>query len=142
MQGNNPVSTNYHKNKHETKPPILFQIHAHRYNARFSSVSGRLDSQECLRRPGDLFASVNGNHQNGGGSIFQYAPNGTHSIFASNLDRPRGLAFDNAGNLFVATTTLDNSFNFQGTIFKITPGGMMSTFATGFGTNCPITRYG
>jgi hypothetical protein len=98
------------------------------------SVGGWIP-KSAYAAPGDLFASVNGNHQNGGGSIFQYAPDGTPSTFISNLDRPRGLAFDNAGNHFVATNTLDNSFNFQGTIFKITPGGMMSTFATGFGTN-------
>src|SRR5205814_9541997 len=49
---------------------------------------------------------------------------------------PRGLAFDSAGNLFVATNTIDQvTFDVQGTIFKITPAGLMSTFATGFPTN-------
>ena len=59
---------------------------------------------------------------------------GTPTTFLSNLDHPRGVAFDNAGNLFVATNTSDSSGNIQGTILKITPGGAMSTFATGFGT--------
>ena len=82
----------------------------------------------------DLFASVNGTRPfNGGGSIFQYAPNGTPSTFACRLDRPRGIAFDSAANLYVATSFLDDSGISQGTIFKITPGGLMSTFATGFG---------
>jgi sugar lactone lactonase YvrE len=84
--------------------------------------------------PGDLSASVNGTNQNGGGSIFQYAPDGTQTTFAFGLSRPRGVLFDNAGNLFAATTARDGSGNFQGTIFKITPGGMMSTLAT-FGPN-------
>src|SRR5205085_295047 len=38
-----------------------------------------------------LFASINGTAQNGGGSIFQYTPDGTESSFADTLDRPRGL---------------------------------------------------
>jgi hypothetical protein len=42
------------------------------------------------------------------------------------------LAFDSSGNLFVATNTFDSSGFFHGTIFKITPTGLMSTFATGF----------
>ena len=84
----------------------------------------------------DLFASVNIGgtcNVNGGSSIFRYDPAGPPpSIFASNLRAPRGLAFDSAGNLFVATNSPDDSCNAQGTIFKITPDGLMSTFATGF----------
>ncbi len=98
--------------------------------------AGGLIPQRAYAAPGDLFASVNGTTQNGGGSIFQYTPAGAQSAFVSSLDRPRGVLFDNAGNLFVASTTLDNnSGNYQGTIFKVTPGGVVSTFATGFGTN-------
>jgi sugar lactone lactonase YvrE len=82
-----------------------------------------------------LFASVSGTNQNGGGSIFQYAPGGTLTTFASGLDKPRGLAFDSVGNLFVATNTRDSLGNSQGTIFKFTPDGVMSTFATGFPAN-------
>jgi hypothetical protein len=86
---------------------------------------------------GSLFASVNlgGTCGNGGGSIFQYTagtqagPSPAPSIFASNLAAPRGLVFDSAGNLYVATNSADDSCNTQGTIFKITPDGLMSTFA-------------
>jgi sugar lactone lactonase YvrE len=35
------------------------------------------------------------------GVIFEYTPNGTQSTYASGLTVPRGLAFDNIGNLFV-----------------------------------------
>ena len=105
IQFNNPASTNYHKNKHETKPPIPFQVHTHRCSARFRRVNGRLDSQECLR---GLFATINGDYQNRGGSIFHYTAAGTKSTFGPPLDRPRGMAFDTVGNLFVATTTLDS----------------------------------
>jgi len=79
----------------------------------------------------DLFASVNGAANNGGGFIYEYNPGGVQSIFASGLSRPRGVAFDHIGNLFVVTNTFDSaSGTFQPSIVKITPGGVQSTFAT------------
>jgi len=93
---------------------------------------------------GDLFATVNlgGTYNNGASPLYQYTPqyvppNGTPNIFASALDTPRGLAFDPvSGNLYVAINTNEDpsvdSPPIQGTILKITPGGFMSTFATGF----------
>ena len=92
---------------------------------------------------GDLFATVNigGTYVNGASTIYRYTPDGSSSIFASALDTPRGLAFDNilppnGPNLYVATTTtLDASTDpptTQGTILKITPDGLMSTFGTAF----------
>jgi hypothetical protein len=79
--------------------------------------------------PGDIFASVNGNNQDGGGFVYQYTPDGVQSTFASGLSRPRGVAFDSIGNLFVANTTFDGT-TFQVTIVKITQRGVQSTFAT------------
>src|SRR5215831_1941224 len=52
--------------------------------------------------------------------IFEFTPNGARTTFASGLGGP--LAFDKAGNLFVA----DGS-----TILKFTPAGVRSTFASG-----------
>jgi sugar lactone lactonase YvrE len=78
----------------------------------------------------DLFASINGTGDNGGGFIYKYTPTGVQSIFASGLSRPRGVAFGPAANLFVATFTCDVSGTCQGAIVKITPGGVQSTFAT------------
>src|SRR5665213_2931241 len=63
----------------------------------------------------------------GNGSISQISP--TTSTFASGLGDPRGLAFDNAGNLYVSDT-LSND------IVKITPTAVETTFATGL--NSPI----
>ena len=81
--------------------------------------------------PNDLFASINGNGANGGGFIYKYNPGGVQSIFASGLSRPRGVAFDHFGNLFVATNTFDSvSGTFQSSIVKITQQGVQSTFAT------------
>jgi len=78
----------------------------------------------------DLFASINGSGDNGGGFIYQYTPSGVQGVFASGLSRPRGVKFDHLGNLFVATETCDASGNCQGSIVKITPDGVQSTFAT------------
>lgn len=79
----------------------------------------------------DLFASVNGNTNNGGGFIYESNRGGVQRIFASGLSRPRGLAFDHFGNLFVVTNTFDSvSGTIQPSIVKITPDGAQSTFAT------------
>jgi streptogramin lyase len=45
------------------------------------------------------------------------------SIFANLSDVPTGIAFDNLGNLYCS--------QYNGTISKITPNGVVSTFATG-----------
>ena len=87
--------------------------------------------------PGNLFVSVNlGGSLRGGSSIFQYTPAGAQSTFGPTLDTPRGLAFDCAGNLFVATnSSVDHSLiDVQGTLLKIAPDGTPTTFATGFGS--------
>src|SRR5262249_39662464 len=50
---------------------------------------------------------------------------GAVSTVASGLQAPAGLAFDTAGNLYVA--------NYDGgTVSKVAPGGAISTFASGF----------
>src|SRR5436190_96775 len=51
--------------------------------------------------PNDLFVSINGDGNNGGGFIYEYNPGGLQSTFAAGLSRPRGVAFDHFGNLFV-----------------------------------------
>jgi len=86
----------------------------------------------------DLFASVNSNpYSNGGSNIYQYDPAGSYTTFLPNLDHPRGLAFDSAGNLFVTTFTwaFDSNGDPVGVqteaILKVS-GGVASTFATGF----------
>ena len=62
-------------------------------------------------------------------SIETITPGGTTSVFASGLNYPYGMAFDSAGNLYVANA-LGNS------IEKFTPGGASSVFASGL--NIPI----
>jgi hypothetical protein len=50
--------------------------------------------------------------------------NGNIVPFASGLNGPAGMAFDDQGNLYCANSNADS-------ISKITPGGSVSTFATG-----------
>lgn len=78
--------------------------------------------------PGDLFASVNGNDQKGGGFIYRHTPDGVQSTFASGLSRPRGLAFDSVGNLFVAINSCEATC--KPAILKIAPDGTQNIFAT------------
>lgn len=68
-----------------------------------------------------VFASVNGP-----GSILQYTPAGKQSTFFMGLIRPRGMAFDSTGNLYVATNPIVAGL-FQGTILLLTPGGGETT---------------
>jgi hypothetical protein len=63
-----------------------------------------------------------------GNTIEVFTPNGAGSVFASTgVLGPVGLAFDHAGNLFVA----DYGANDGTTIAKLTPDGVASVFATG-----------
>ena len=56
---------------------------------------------------------------------------GDVSTFASGFNGPDGLAFDAAGNLYVA-----NQCN--GTVSEVTPAGVVSTFASGFNQPCGL----
>jgi sugar lactone lactonase YvrE len=86
---------------------------------------------------GQMFVTVNAQpFTNDSGLIYQYDPTGTYSTFLDNsAPHPRGLAFDSAGNLYVATFTwvLDSDGNILGTdhgsILRIS-GGVTTTFAT------------
>ena len=76
---------------------------------------------------GDLFASINGFPGQGRFFIYDYTPLQT-TFASSGIPRPRGVAFDSVGNLFVATNSCDDICH--PAIVKITPTGTQSTFAT------------
>ena len=63
----------------------------------------------------------------GSSSIYEFTPSGTQSTFATGLSYPTGLAFNNAGDLFVA------NYGYYGgnSITEITPNGSQSIFASG-----------
>ena len=80
--------------------------------------------------PGDLFASIEAAPGNALGFIYKYSRDGVRTTVASGLSRPRGLAFDSTGNLFVATNFCDDATWCHPTILKITPDGAWNAFAT------------
>jgi len=69
------------------------------------------------------------------GYIVEVTPGGVRSTFAFGLSNYVGMAFNSAGDLFVAKCGANGFSN--GTIIKITPGGVQSTFASGLET--PVT---
>jgi sugar lactone lactonase YvrE len=54
-------------------------------------------------RAQNLYVSLQGDLTNEGGSISEYTPTGVQQTFAT-APFPRGIAFDNSGNFFVAST--------------------------------------
>ncbi|PWU20765.1 MAG: hypothetical protein C5B50_03165 [Verrucomicrobia bacterium] len=56
------------------------------------------------------------------GSLIEYTPSGSSSVFATGLAYPEGLAFDSSGNLYEADYVAN-------TIYKYTPAGVRSVFA-------------
>ena len=64
------------------------------------------------------------------GFIYEYTPQGVRTTFASGLMGPDALAFDSAGNLFVADIAQVASST-SGSIYKFTPDGVRSTFVLG-----------
>jgi hypothetical protein len=79
--------------------------------------------------PGDLY--VAGDH-----SVYKYTPDGARETIASGIYQPIALAFDRAGNLFVANPGSCACIPEiicecpPSTIIKIAPNGDQSTFAT------------
>ena len=99
----------------------------------FAIVSAAMGVLTANGAPGDLFASVNGGFSGiAVGSIYQYTPDGVQSTFASGLIRPRGLAFDSKGNLFVASAICvgNKCEAARPTVLKFTPDGTQTVFAT------------
>jgi sugar lactone lactonase YvrE len=82
----------------------------------------------------------------GGGEIFKFTWDGGQSIFASGLFKPRELAFDNAGNLFVVDYMILGGGDSVGNaaIFKITPNGALTIFASGlsYSSSLAVDRTG
>ena len=72
---------------------------------------------------GHVFVADLGGGSTQDGSIYEFAPDGVRTTFASGLDCI-GLAFDGAGNLFAADYGSDK-------IYRFTPDGTRSTFASG-----------
>ena len=97
-----------------------------------STFASELAGALAVDSAGNLFVTTGyrddfGFPINGSGKIYKLTPNGLRTTFASGLDLPTGLAFDSAGNLFVANV----SKFINGAIYKFTPAGGRPTFASG-----------
>src|SRR5437763_9608543 len=78
----------------------------------------------CARAPAQNLFVSDFDFQGNYGIIDEFTPNGVRSTFASGLNDPAGLAFDQAGNLFVAVAG-------SGAIYKFAPAGVRTIFASG-----------
>jgi hypothetical protein len=82
--------------------------------------------------PGDLYVA----EATGGGHIYRFTPDGTRSTIASGIYQPVALAFDRAGNLFVANSGSCLCIPEiicecpPSTIIQVAPDGSQKTFAT------------
>lgn len=111
--------------------PASFLIRRAALFALFSAVAMFLVTGHAYSAPGDLYVA-----QASGGYVYKFTPTGEKSTFASGIYQPVALAFDRAGNLFVANSGASGCIPEvecppkPSTIIKITPDGMQSTFAT------------
>jgi DNA-binding beta-propeller fold protein YncE len=83
-----------------------------------------------LSDPGDLYVTNLATN-----TVDVYSPDGTKSVFASGLNSPQGLGFDDAHNLYVADGA-------SGSIFKYDPAGTRTIFYTGLSSPTGMTIAG
>ena len=74
---------------------------------------------------GNLFVSQkNPDPDAAEGAILRFAPDGSRKVFVPNISNPQGLAFDEAGNLYVAAPN-------RNAILRFAPDGRQTIFASG-----------
>jgi len=84
---------------------------------------------------GNVYVSEPGEHA-GEGSLYRLSPDRTTlSLFASGLNGAKGLAVDTNGNLYQADIG-------SGNIYRFTPEGVRTTFASGLSMSSPNTTGG
>jgi sugar lactone lactonase YvrE len=70
-----------------------------------------------------------------GGLVYQVFPDGTRKVYTSGYARPNSIAFDSAGNLYVGDYI-------RSTIYKVTPDGTKTPFATLSGNTVAVDAAG
>ncbi|HZE56476.1 MAG TPA: hypothetical protein VE031_01355 [Chthoniobacterales bacterium] len=102
------------------------------FRSIFIAIAACLVSSRAYSTPGDLYVA----EATGGGHVYKFTSAGNRSTFASGIYQPVALAFDRAGNLFVANSGASGCIPEvdcppkPSTIIKIIPDGTQSTFAT------------
>lgn len=98
-----------------TSRGALFALCARRTAALCATAAVCLFSLHANALPGDLYVTDLATN-----SVLVFSPDGTQRTFASGLDSPQGIAFDQAKNLYVADAS--------GNIYKYDVDGNQSTF--------------
>jgi hypothetical protein len=69
----------------------------------------------------DLFVSINAPGPGSTpGAVYRYTPSAVQSTFLPDVSKPRGLAFDSGGNMFLCSNAASGSPT-TGTILRVTP---------------------
>lgn len=120
------------------------------------ATTGAFHSDLVFDSQGNIFVAVansyNGTNNNCTSYVYKITPQGTFTQFASSAvyyGHHTALAIDSSDNLFWAVTSYFNGTNNNTTsnVYKITPAGSMSTFASvatlgGSGTSLAFDRNG
>ncbi len=105
----------------------IFKISRERQIFVFATLEPSVSAYHlAFSRTGDLF--VTGPTTSSFDSVYRIDPHGEVSVFYRGLGRPQGLAFDEAGNLYVAA-----SLSGQRGIVKLTPDATPSFMVAGHG---------
>jgi len=118
-----PLTQKTHENEtYETKFKAIILAVCHSLGALV--CVGKIFLLASSAQAQNLFAGSSSS-----GNVYEFTPGGAQSIFASGLT-PTALAFNSAGDLFVANKGIGNGPS--PSISEITPSGTQTTFATGF----------
>lgn len=110
-----PDISDKHRGKTKYMKTITTSIHS-----TFAIICLTILATTVNADPGDVFVSISISN-----TIYKFHPDGTGgTVFASTPGNAGGLAFDTAGNLFSGDADYGN-------IYKITPDGTPSLFASG-----------
>ena len=88
-------------------------------------------------RDGNLYVTYSGSRgQEVPVSIFRVTPDGVREPFVTGIVNPTSMAFDESGRLYVSS-------RFDGTVYRVSPGGQTEAFATELGVACGLAfgRY-
>ena len=106
-------------NLYAKDPFYIYEFAPNATRSNLRRFRRRVTTSMAFSSSGNLFATGEAS-----GNVYEFAPDGARTTFASGLTDATGLAIGSNGNLYVADGSLGN-------IYEYTPGGVQSTFATG-----------
>ena len=109
------------------EPAVILRLTPNGTQSTFATVDSISIYAMAFDGAGNLFVST-------GPGILKFAPDGTRSRFASQLDGVWPLAFDSSGNLYAAVNPIGPS-----SILRFAPDGTSSTFVAFSGPGSSVT---